>query len=60
MKTGTLLAIVLFALVALAHALRLIMSVEVTVENWSVPMWVSALGFVVPSLVAYLLYRETQ
>ena len=58
MKTGSLLAIVLFVLVALAHAARLIMSMEITVENWVVPMWISALGVVVPATVAILLFRE--
>ena len=60
MKTGTLLAIVLFTLVALAHVLRLIMSTEIMVENWQVPLWVSVLGVLVPAGAAFLLFKESR
>jgi protein-S-isoprenylcysteine O-methyltransferase Ste14 len=58
MKTGSKLAVLLFLAVALAHLLRLLFNLEVTVDQWSVPQWISALGVVVPGLVAWLLWRE--
>jgi len=59
MKPGSFLAIVLLALVALAHVLRLIMGVEAVVGGMAVPMWVSGIGVAVPTLVAGLLWRES-
>jgi hypothetical protein len=60
MKTGTLLAIILFALVALAHLVRLIDRTEILVGTMAVPLWVSVLGVVVPGLIAWLLWRESK
>ena len=60
MKTGTLIAFVLFILVALAHSLRLLMSTQIMIENWQVPMWISVLGVIVPAGVALLLYKESR
>lgn len=58
MKIGSKLAILLFLAVALAHLLRLLFGLEVTVGEWNVQQWVSALGVVVPALIAWLLWRE--
>lgn len=57
-KTGAKLAIILFTVVSIAHLLRLIYSVDVTVGGWDAPQWISLLGFVVPGLIAYMLWRE--
>lgn len=59
MKTGSVLAIALFVLVALAHLLRLLTGMPVTAGDWNVPQWVSLLGVIVPGAVAALLYRES-
>ena len=48
MKAGSKLAILLLTLVAIAHLVRLLGGVEVTVGEWSVPQWVSAVGVIVP------------
>ena len=48
MKTGSMLAILLFTLVAIAHLLRVLGGVEVTVGDWSIPQWVSVGGVIVP------------
>ncbi|NIM70988.1 MAG: hypothetical protein GTN86_10145 [Xanthomonadales bacterium] len=58
MKTGTLLAITLFSLVAIAHLLRLIFDVPLTAGSWQVPPWASVLGVCVPAWIAWLLWRE--
>ncbi len=60
MKPFTTLAAVMFALVALVHALRLLYGWEVTIAGWTVPMWVSVIAFIVPAGLAVLLWREAR
>ena len=48
---------VFFALVSLAHLLRLLYQLPVTVEDYAVPMVVSWIGFVVPALLAAWAFR---
>jgi chromate transport protein ChrA len=60
MKTGTLLAIAIFTLVALAHLLRLLTGAEITLNGAVVPQWVSGLGIVVPAIIAWMLWRESR
>ncbi len=55
---GIRLAIVVFVLVAAAHAIRLIQAVDVTIDGWSVPMWISVCGVIVPLVLSWLLWRE--
>ena len=58
MTTGSQLAITIFVIVALAHLLRLLLQLDVTIDEWLVPQWVSAPGVLVPGLIAWLLWRE--
>ena len=51
------LAAVLLAVVSLAHLLRLILGIQVTVADRLIPMWVSAVAFVVAGGVAFMLWR---
>jgi hypothetical protein len=60
MKTGSLLAMLLLTLVAIAHLLRLVTSTDVTVGGWIVPQWVSVMGVIVPAAIAFLLWRENR
>lgn len=60
MKPGTLLAIVLFTLVALAHVARLVDGTEVIVDGWVLPQWVSVIAVVVPGFIAWLLWKESR
>ena len=60
MKPGSSLAILLLALVALAHVLRLVFGVTAVVGGLAVPMWVSGVGIAVPTFVAGLLWREAR
>lgn len=60
MKTGSMLAILLFTLVAITHLVRLVIGIEATVEGWNVPQWVSVPGFLIPAAIAVLLWRERQ
>jgi len=51
----------IFALIALLHALRLIYGWNVMIGEWTVPVWVSAVGFLIAAylgLQGFLLKRK--
>ena len=48
---------VLFALVALAHLLRIVNDIPVLVDEYDVPMLVSWIGFAVPAGLAFWAFR---
>jgi hypothetical protein len=51
----------IFALVAFLHALRLIFGWNVAIGEWTVPVWVSAVGFLIAGYLAvqgFLLKRK--
>jgi hypothetical protein len=50
----------IFALIALVHALRLFYGWKVTIGDWAVPVWVSALGFLVAGYLAWQGYLFTR
>ncbi len=63
MKPGAFLLVTssIFALIALLHALRLFYGWKVTIGEWAVPVWVSAVGFVIAGYLAvqgFLLQRK--
>lgn len=58
-KIGTLLGIVVFSLVAVAHLLRLLMGWQVSIDGWIAPMWSSVIGVLLPGSIAYLLWKES-
>ncbi len=60
MKTGTLLAIIVFTIVALGHLLRLADATQIVVGSTTIPMWVSVLGALVPGLIVVLLWKEAR
>ena len=60
MKTGSLLAIIVFTIVAVAHLLRLVDGTQIVVGSTTIPMWVSFVGVLVPGLIAFLLWKETK
>jgi len=59
-KPFTMLAVVVFALVALVHLLRLAFGWEATINGAAVPMWASILALVVSGGLAVMLWRESQ
>jgi hypothetical protein len=59
MKPFTILAVVLFSLMSLAHILRLIYGWEVVLNGVQIPLWISAVGAVVTGVIAYMLWRES-
>src|SRR6516165_5289953 len=59
-KTFSLVAGVIFAVVALFHLVRIFMEWTVTIGDWSVPMWVSWIAFVVAGGLALLGLRLSE
>jgi hypothetical protein len=48
------LAGIIFLLVSLAHLLRAVMIWPVVVANWSVPMWLSWIAFLIAGALGFL------
>ena len=60
MKTGSLLAVIVFVLVANAHLLRIVSSTEIVIGGNDIPQWFSAVGVIMPGSIAWLLWRESK
>jgi hypothetical protein len=58
MKLGSFVAAALLGLIALTHVLRLALQIPVSVNGFSIPIWVSIFGVGVPGLIALQLWRE--
>jgi hypothetical protein len=52
-KTFSVVAGVVFAVVAVLHLLRIYMNWPVVMADWSVPMWVSWVGLVIAGGLAF-------
>jgi hypothetical protein len=59
-KPFTMLAVVVFALIALVHLLRLAFGWEATINGAAVPMWASGLGLVIAGGLAVMLWQESR
>ena len=57
-KPFTMLAVVIFALVALLHLIRLVKHFQIILGSHPVPQWASIVGFVVAGVLAWMVYRE--
>ena len=53
----TIVAGVLLIVVAIAHALRIFYQMPVTVDATDIPMWVSYVGVIVPSVLGFMVLR---
>ena len=60
MKPFTTIAIIVFSLIAFMHLLRLLFVWEVTINGMIVPVWLSSLGFMISSGLAFMLFRESR
>ena len=58
MKPATAATTVLLIVVSLAHVVRILLVVPVTVAGAAIPLWVSVVGTVVPAALAFGLWRE--
>ncbi|MGQ0742184.1 MAG: hypothetical protein ACT4OG_07820 [Alphaproteobacteria bacterium] len=56
----TMLGVVIFVVVALAHAWRLATGADVIIADETIPMWASWLGVVVAGGLAFMVWREAQ
>jgi hypothetical protein len=56
-RTFSLVAEVVFGLVALAHVLRIVLGWSVVIQDLSVPMWASGLAVIVFGYLAYEGFR---
>jgi hypothetical protein len=59
-KPFTIIAIVLFSVIAVLQLLRFILGWEVTVNGVSVPVWVSGVAFVVTAGLAVMVWLDTR
>lgn len=60
MKPFTAIAVVIFALVAVVHLIRLFTGWEVVVNGFVVPVWASLVGLVVAGGLAVMVWREAR
>lgn len=58
MKPASLIAVLVFSLVATAHLVRVLFQLEVTVGGAVVPIWVSVVGCFIAAALAFGLFRE--
>ena len=57
-KPFTLVAVVVFSLVALLQLLRFVLGWDVTINGVAIPLWVSVVAFVVAAALAVTVLRE--
>jgi hypothetical protein len=57
-KPFTTIAVLVFALVALLQALRVVLGWDVTVNGTSIPSWASVIAVVVAATLAFKVWRE--
>ena len=60
MRPFTTIAVIIFAVIALAHLLRLVRGFDVVVAGNAVPQWASIAGLVVAGLLALMVWRESR
>lgn len=60
MKPFSTISVVVFALVALAQLVRLIMGWPVVVNGTNIPLWASAIACLVAAVLAVMIWREAR
>jgi hypothetical protein len=56
----TMIAAIIFAIVALLHLYRIFTQFQVVLGSHTIALWWSYVGLVVPGLLAIMLYRESR
>ena len=56
-KTFTIVASVIFFLVAVVHVLRLVFKWEVILAGWHLPLWISVVALIIAASLAYEGFR---
>jgi len=59
-KPFTLIAALIFLVVAVLHVIRLVKHFHVVLGNHMIPMWVSWLGVIIPLILVWGLWRESR
>lgn len=57
-KPFTIIAVVMFSLIALLQLLRVLLGWEVNVNGVAIPLWVSWIAFVAAAALAAMVWRE--
>ena len=60
MKPATTIVTILLVGISAAHLLRLIFQAEMIVGDFHMPVWLSIFGFILPLVLALLLWRENR
>ena len=60
MKPFTMLAVALLSLIAAIQLLRFVLGWEVTVNGLAIPIWLSAIAFLVAGGIAGMVWRESR
>ncbi|HAJ26387.1 MAG TPA: hypothetical protein DCG53_03940 [Syntrophus sp. (in: bacteria)] len=60
MKPVTTIVVLLLIVISVAQLLRLILQVEIIAAGFYVPVWLSIFGFIVPAILALMLWRENR
>ena len=60
MKPFTNIAVIILAILALAHAYRFIRGLEIVVNGNMIPLWVSALVALIGAVLALMVWRESR
>ncbi len=60
MKPFTAIASVLFAVIAFVHLIRFFQAWPVSINGMVIPIWASAVAFVLTSVLAVMLWRESR
>ena len=60
MKPFSAIAAVVFAVVALMQLLRFVMGWEILVNGISIPLWASAIAFVLASVLAVTVWKDAR
>ena len=58
MKLFTTIGAVFFLIIGVLHLLRIVYGVQVMAGNYTVPMWMSYFGFIVPILIGMMIFKE--
>ena len=58
MKPFTMIAVVIFSLIAIVHLIRLFAGWEITVVGFAIPVWWSAIGLDIAGALAIMVWRE--
>ncbi len=60
MKPGSLITTLFLCVIAIAHLIRLVLRVPVTVDGIDIPVWASLPAAVLTATLAVLLWRESR